>query len=65
MITLTSATRRMLRDSPACDHLLQGFAGTLFVRSEEEVEHLRQRSILQLLTDVGLPWQMKASQYQT
>ena len=41
----------------ADDHVLQGFAGTLFVRSEEEVQYLRQRSILQLLTDVGFPWQ--------
>ncbi len=38
------------------DHLLQGFAGTLFVRSEEEVQYLQQHSILQLLTDVGFPW---------
>ena len=35
---------------------LQGFAGTLFVRSEEELRYLRLHGILRVLTDVGLPW---------
>lgn len=36
--------------------VMQGFAGTLFVRSVEELEYTRSRGPLQILADVGLPW---------
>jgi sulfate adenylyltransferase (ADP) / ATP adenylyltransferase len=33
-----------------------GFAGTLFLRSEEEVEYVQKRGPLNILADVGRPW---------
>jgi sulfate adenylyltransferase (ADP) / ATP adenylyltransferase len=33
-----------------------GFAGSFFVRSQEELSHIEQKSGLQVLSEVGVPW---------
>ena len=33
-----------------------GFAGTLLVRATEELEYIRRHGPMQILSEVGLPW---------
>ena len=33
-----------------------GFAGSLFVRSQAELDHIKEQGPLRILSDVGLPW---------
>ena len=49
----------MIHDSCGCGLRYagpQGFAGTLFVRSTEELEYTHSHGPMQILADVDLPW---------
>lgn len=47
--------RRAEADGPvSCNSV--AFAGSIFVRSREEQEHVRQRGPLRILTAVGFEW---------